>query len=194
MEAKQETAANEGTAAEAAMELQKRALLSLMPSGIINYFTQFDAVKMFHIAALGRGACTVGKISDNYSKEVLVTRRKLIAEEVVEELFTALDKIIQNDGVGSLEQKRDVLDAICDSIYVLLGLAVVMGLPFDTAFGLVHAANMRKVMGEGLPKFREDGKILKPEGWESPDRALFELLMQTFYQATAATAKGQAHP
>lgn len=191
MEAKQDVAANEGTAAEASIELQKRALLTMMPSGVINYFTQFDAVKMFHIAALGGGACSVGKISDNYSKEVLITRRKLIAEEVVEELFTALDKIIQNDGIGSLEQKRDVLDSICDSIYVLLGLAVVMGLPFDTAFGLVHAANMRKVMGEGLPKFRDDGKILKPEGWEPPDRQLFELLMGAY---AAATSKGQPHP
>lgn len=185
-----ETAANE-TDAEAAMELQKKALVTMRPSGIINYFTQYDAVKMFHIAALGGGAATVGKITENYSKEVLVTRRRLIAEEVVEELFTALDKIIRADGVASLEQKAEVLDAICDSAYVLLGLAVVMGLPFDTAFGIVHAANMRKVLGEGLPKFRDDGKILKPEGWESPDRALFELLMNAYKNEVTA---GQPRP
>ena len=59
------------------------------------------------------------------------------------------------------------LDAICDLVYVLVGLCVRHGWDFDEAFKRVHHSNMTKVLGK--KRFRRDGKILKPKGWAPPD-------------------------
>jgi hypothetical protein len=58
-------------------------------------------------------------------------------------------------------------DAIVDEIYLLIGRANEMGIDLDPLFRAVHAANMAKVGGGS----REDGKILKPAGWQAPDIA-----------------------
>jgi predicted HAD superfamily Cof-like phosphohydrolase len=43
------------------------------------------------------------------------------------------------------------------------------------AFKLVHENNMRKLGPDGKPIFREDGKIIKPEGFEKVElKTLFE--------------------
>lgn len=59
----------------------------------------------------------------------------------------------------------DAIDAMADIEYVLLGLANAMGVDLEPHFEIVHRANMLKV-GGGM---REDGKILKPDGWIPPD-------------------------
>lgn len=83
-------------------------------------------------------------------------------EEEVNELHKA---VANEDLVGTL-------DAIVDAVYVLLGLAVRLGLPFDEAWERVHAANMRKVRGPGK-RGRID--VVKPDGWTPPDlNALFQ--------------------
>ncbi len=62
----------------------------------------------------------------------------------------------------------EFVDAVCDLLYVVHGIALVAGIhhvqPF---FEEVHTTNMAKVGG----KVRADGKILKPEGWQPPDIA-----------------------
>lgn len=161
----------------------RAALLQLTPSGIIQYFTTYDAVKMFCIGAQGRGVCHLGKIQEQCPTEVLETRRRVIDEEVNAELMGLLNTIITN-GTCSLEQKAEMLDHICDSIYVLLGLAVNLGLPFDTGMTVVHSKNMEKVMGQGRPIFREDGKVAKPENWEGPGKLLFGVVLEAVRLAT----------
>lgn len=61
----------------------------------------------------------------------------------------------------------EVIDGLCDLLYVTFGTAVEMGVPLDTFFEAVHRANMAKLGGPT----REDGKSLKPEGWKPPDIA-----------------------
>lgn len=58
-----------------------------------------------------------------------------------------------------------VADGIADLIYVLLGTAESYGIDMDTIFPAVHEANMAKEGGGS----RDDGKILKPDGWTPPD-------------------------
>ena len=58
-----------------------------------------------------------------------------------------------------------VADAIGDLCYVAIGLAVTCGIDLPSVWDEIHASNMAK---EGGPT-REDGKILKPEGWEPPN-------------------------
>ena len=59
----------------------------------------------------------------------------------------------------------ETIDGLCDLIYVITGTAVAAGVDLDPHFHEVHRANMMKLQG---PK-REDGKQLKPEGWQPPD-------------------------
>jgi len=66
--------------------------------------------------------------------------------------------------------KADALDAICDSIWVLIGLARVMDLPVDQGWDAVTITNLRKVDPELGTVLRDDhGKIQKPPGWRPPD-------------------------
>jgi len=83
-------------------------------------------------------------------QEVLDLRFRLIAEESKETLdaIDALSKGIK-DGL-TLEQLRfhmvQILDGCCDSIYVLLGTLIALGLPFGPAFEEVHRSNMTKTV------------------------------------------------
>ena len=61
-----------------------------------------------------------------------------------------------------------ILDAICDSIYVLIGLALKMGFKLDFAFREVHRSNMSKLGEDGKPIKRADGKILKGPNFTPP--------------------------
>lgn len=87
---------------------------------------------------------------------------KLVDEEWNDETKPALDKYGQHP---SLESLVAVADGIADSIYVLCQLARVLGVPLNTIYTAVHANNMTKVGADGKVVRREDGKILKPEGF-----------------------------
>ncbi len=80
-------------------------------------------------------------------------RRKVIREEVNE----LLDGIDNNDLV-------EVADGCADAIVVIIGTAISYGIDLRPIWDEVHSCNMKKVGG----KKREDGKSLKPEGWQPP--------------------------
>lgn len=63
----------------------------------------------------------------------------------------------------------EIADAICDLIYVLCGTAVSFGIPLDSCFDAVHAANMSKLGPDGKPIRRADGKILKGPNFTPPN-------------------------
>lgn len=81
-------------------------------------------------------------------------RWALISEES-NEVFEALESA---DLVG-------IADGLADLIYVAVGTAIELGIPLDRVWDEVHRSNMAK---RGGP-VREDGKRLKPEGWQPPD-------------------------
>lgn len=92
---------------------------------------------------------------------------RLVDEEWNKETLPALQKWAKNP---SLENLVEVADGIGDTIYVLCQLARAMGVPLNQIFNAIHSANMQKVdpATRKVTK-REDGKVLKPEGWEPPD-------------------------
>lgn len=99
-------------------------------------------------------------------------RLGLILEEFQELTQAVGFKLIQRqDGEFDLQYEgRDVgvlpmIDALCDILYVVYGMAIALGLDLEPFFDEVQRANMEKAGG---PK-REDGKQLKPEGWRGPD-------------------------
>jgi predicted HAD superfamily Cof-like phosphohydrolase len=61
-------------------------------------------------------------------------------------------------------------DAMVDATYYLYDMGSRMGVNLDKVFSVVHAANMAK-RDPTTDTFRkrEDGKILKPDGWKEPD-------------------------
>jgi predicted HAD superfamily Cof-like phosphohydrolase len=66
----------------------------------------------------------------------------------------------------------DAADAYLDIAYFAIGGLVEMGINPGELWRIVHAANMAKVQPDGSVKRREDGKIIKPEGWVPPDDRL----------------------
>lgn len=91
-------------------------------------------------------------------------RQDLIAEEH-QELQEAMDKIIDEDDDEA--NMVAIADGLADLIYVCIGTALNLGINLERVWDAVHASNMAKVKG-GVVK-RDDGKILKPKGWEPPD-------------------------
>ena len=65
------------------------------------------------------------------------------------------------------------LDAVVDLVYYCGNITKKhTGMPdesLDEVFIEVHKANMNKIHPDGTVHRREDGKILKPEGWKEPD-------------------------
>jgi len=87
----------------------------------------------------------------------------LIREEV-EELELAL---IKNDRV-------EELDALIDILVVTIGAINSMGADGEGAWNEVMKTNFAKIDPEtGKVQKREDGKVLKPEGWQAPELAKF---------------------
>jgi len=70
----------------------------------------------------------------------------------------------------------DQADAMIDLIYFALGTLVEMGIPPEELFDAVQEANMNKLWSDGKPRFREDGKIIKPEGWRPPEPELKKII------------------
>ena len=87
-----------------------------------------------------------------------------------------------NDELEELREATDVAeqaDALVDAIYYICDTAVRHGMNLDRIFDIVHGANMQKVV-DGRVIRRDDGKILKPAGWQDPGPLLLdEMARQT---------------
>lgn len=100
------------------------------------------------------------------STQLTGLRLSLIAEEVTE----LTEAVINNDLV-------ETADALADLLYVTYGYAITLGIDIDAVFAAVHASNMAKAPG-GVVTRREDGKVLKPDGWEPPTEAIKAILVR----------------
>jgi predicted HAD superfamily Cof-like phosphohydrolase len=114
---------------------------------------------VFHDQATFMRACGQTTIADNEAQTCLYLN--LIMEEV-KELETA---IMENDEV-------EQFDAILDIIVVCIGFGLSRGFPMVEGWQEVMRSNFAKIdPGTGYVRKRDDGKILKPEGWTPPDLA-----------------------
>ncbi len=103
--------------------------------------------------------------------QTLELRRTLIQEEFAE-VMVEFDKARAAESVLELS---DLLHELADLLYVTYGTFVACGVDADAVFAEVHRANMQKSTG----KRREDGKILKPEGFRKADvRTVLENLVR----------------
>lgn len=98
-----------------------------------------------------------------------IARQKLRLDLISEEYRETINALVNNN----IEQ---IADGIADLIYVLVGTALEYGIPLDKVWDEVQRSNMMKVdINTGKVRKREDGKVLKPDGWKAPDihKALF---------------------
>jgi predicted HAD superfamily Cof-like phosphohydrolase len=109
-------------------------------------------------------------------------RVKLLLEEVIEfaqacgfDTFVDANhdtQELESSIVPNLDKPDmiNMIDGLCDILYVAYGAACAMGIDLEPFFKEVHESNMTKLdPNGGFAKKREDGKGLKPEGFKPPD-------------------------
>ena len=96
-------------------------------------------------------------------EDMIELRIKLLREE--------LEEYAEAARAGDMVE---VLDALADIGSILAGTIINHGMQhiYDDAFNEVHRSNMAKLV-DGKVLRREDGKVLKPEGWQAPQLAQF---------------------
>lgn len=88
-----------------------------------------------------------------------ILRSALITEEA-EEFQAAVER----------QDWPEVIDAMCDLLYVVYGAANALGVDLDPFFAEVHRSNMSKLdPTTGKPLYRSDGKVMKASSWSPPD-------------------------
>lgn len=117
-----------------------------------------ELVGEFHRASGSEGPVTPSVPSEG----VLRLRQSLISEEhgEVVDAFARFEV-----GEGGERDLAHLVHELTDLLYVTYGSLLACGVEPDGAFRELHRANMHKISG---PR-REDGKQMKPPGWEPAD-------------------------
>ena len=117
---------------------------------------QWEMVRDFHIKFNHPTARTPQTLNSDR-----VTARGKWMQEELDEFHAA----------GNIYEQAD---AMIDLIYFALVTLVEMGIEPDEIFEIVHNANMSKLWPDGTPHYKDDGKTLKPPGWQDPEPLLRE--------------------
>lgn len=167
---------------------QPPRLAQLDQSDYSPYFAPFVAVETFMLAA--------GHLQDTsrdirpLSFNMMDLYMSLVKEEYTEltQAFEEFKKIRNSETLTMREFElaqaylADTVDGLFDLIWVTIGMMLAMGVPSQAIWREGARSNLAKID----PKthhlsFREDGKILKPDGWTPPtfDKILKEHLRKT---------------
>lgn len=94
------------------------------------------------------------------SEKIQQLQEKLIAEEL-EEFKQAQEN----------EDLVEVADSLVDLLYVVMGAAHHYGMDglLEDCFDEIHESNMSKANEDGEPVIKDDGKVLKGDGYFEPD-------------------------
>lgn len=92
---------------------------------------------------------------------------KMYLTLIDEEMDELLEAVAADDRV-------EQLDALIDILVVTMGAIRAAGWDGEAAWKEVMNTNFAKIDPEtGKVRKREDGKVLKPEGWKAPELAKF---------------------
>jgi predicted HAD superfamily Cof-like phosphohydrolase len=92
---------------------------------------------------------------------------KMYLSLIDEEVGELVDAVAAND-------KVEQLDALIDILVVTMGAVRAAGWDGEAAWKEVMDTNFAKIDPDtGKVRKREDGKVLKPEGWKAPELAQF---------------------
>jgi predicted HAD superfamily Cof-like phosphohydrolase len=156
------------------------------PADVRVGLTNFDDVEAFHIK-FGVPLAGAPSFLDREANEFRV---KFMQEE--------LDEFREDYANGDMLKAAD---ALVDLVYVAMGTASMMGLPWQQLWDEVQRANMSKVRASGADDARSVRKsaldVVKPEGWKGPDHraALGDgANWPTFYASTGGNPIGAVFP
>jgi len=76
-----------------------------------------------------------------------------------------LEELSELSEAQAIGDEREFADALADLTFVVLGTAVVAGVPFNQIWDEVLRSNMSKVGG----KIDSGGKLIKPDNYYPPD-------------------------
>jgi predicted HAD superfamily Cof-like phosphohydrolase len=118
---------------------------------------QLDAVKAFH-TSFGLGISETPK--DCLGENINLLRYNLMKEENEEYL-----EAVQNKDI------TEIADALGDMLYILCGTILEHGLQhkIEEVFNEIQCSNMSKLGSDGLPIYREDGKVMKGPKYFKPN-------------------------
>ena len=118
---------------------------------------QLNAVKLFH-QVFGLSSSEIPKNDLGQNQNLL--RFNLMKEENEE----YLEAVQNNDLI-------EIADALGDMLYILCGTIIEHGLQhkIEAVFDEIQRSNMSKLDGNGLPIYREDGKVMKGPSYSKPD-------------------------
>jgi predicted HAD superfamily Cof-like phosphohydrolase len=155
-------------------------------ASMTSFQTNSEAVREF---TAGAGQPTPNQPTSMTNEEVLFLT-KMILDETMEFMATILppkeakekminmikdskdlpQEVYAKDGSEEYKKIADQSDALIDVYYYSQNAACKKGINLSSIFGMVHAANMAK-RDPISKKFlkREDGKIIKPKGWQPPN-------------------------
>ena len=103
------------------------------------------------------------KACDQSTDAVNVDQFALYVKLINEECNELIEAITANDHV-------ETLDALVDILVVTIGAIHSMGADAEGAWKEVMRTNFAKINKEtGKVEKREDGKVLKPDGWTPPN-------------------------
>lgn len=100
---------------------------------------------------------------DQTTNEVNEKQFKMYCDLINEEVSELIEARNAND-------KIEMLDALIDIIIVAIGAGHSLGFDLSGAWNEVMKTNFAKIdpITDKVKK-REDGKVLKPEGWQAPE-------------------------
>jgi predicted HAD superfamily Cof-like phosphohydrolase len=109
-------------------------------------------------------------------KFMVATGQTDVPNKKLSKLYLSLIKEEYKELRDAVKAKDEVeiLDALIDILVVTIGTAHAMGYDAEGAWNEVMKTNFAKIDPEtGFVKRREDGKIMKPDGWKAPELAPF---------------------
>lgn len=116
---------------------------------------------------------TITSLLASNSEDTADLRLELIQEELQElqiafrELhgFYRDSRIVNDPTVIEKILLSNIFKEYGDLVYVVLGLGIAFKLPVEEILEEIHRSNMSKVHPNGEIKYRDDGKVLKPDGY-----------------------------
>lgn len=114
---------------------------------------------------------SVEEFHEKFDQENANTPRILILEEAT--LRHSLMAEENTEYLDACKEKNlvEIADALGDQLYILCGTILRHGMQhkIEEVFDEIHRSNMSKLGPDGKPIYRNDGKILKGEGYFRPN-------------------------
>lgn len=91
---------------------------------------------------------------------------------LISEEFKEMDEALDEDDIVHLAKE------LGDILYITAQQMNAQGLPVDAILREIHASNMSKLDDEGMPIYREDGKVLKGPNFFKAEAGIARVILE----------------